>query len=130
MKKITLLISAFVLLGAGCSFQPSISGTTTSGIQGQILIGPSCPVESVPPQAQCAPKGYAGTVQVLSSDQSKEITKFTADVTGNFKVNLAPGDYYLKPVKQNTYPIAQPQSVSVTANSYTKVTIEYDSGIR
>ena len=102
----------------------------TSGIEGTITIGPTCPVERVPPDPNCADKPYQATVVVKTADEQKELTSFSSDQDGRFKVKLIPGTYILVPVSNNTHPQASSQKVIVKANNFTQVTISFDSGIR
>lgn len=108
---------------------PSAS-SINSGIEGQITIGPTCPVERIPPDPACADKAYEATVIVKSADGQKEVTRFTSSASGSFKVDLPPGNYLLVPVSPNVYPRAGSQPVSVSKNLYTHIDISYDSGIR
>ena len=105
-------------------------GVATSGIEGKITIGPTCPVERVPPDPNCADKPYQATVIVKTADEQKEISSFSSDKDGKFKVKLAPGTYVLVPVRNNTYPQASSQKVIVESNKFTQVNISFDSGIR
>ena len=102
----------------------------TSGIEGNITIGPTCPVERVPPDPTCADKPYQATVIVKTADEQKEIISFSSDKDGKFKVKLIPGTYVLVPVINNTYPRASSQKVIVKVNNFTQVNISFDSGIR
>src|SRR5437764_398930 len=36
-----------------------------SGVNGQVLLGPTCPVERIPPDPQCAPKPYSTLVTIF-----------------------------------------------------------------
>lgn len=99
----------------------------TSGIEGNIVLGPTCPLER--PGQNCT-KPYMATVIIETYNQSKEVSRFTSDINGNFKVNLSSGAYYLKPISTGYYPRGMPQEVKVSDNSFTNVTINYDTGIR
>ncbi|HYV33359.1 MAG TPA: hypothetical protein VE973_00725 [Candidatus Limnocylindria bacterium] len=122
--------------GPSCEFAacPSLATSTPaandSGVVGNIVIGPTCPVERIPPDPACAPKGYQATVIVKTPDGKKEIKRFTSGSDGSFKVSLAPGTYLLSPINSGVYPRGADQTVVVEKNKYTQVTIEFDSGIR
>ena len=59
------------------------------------------------------------------------VTRVTSGGDGHFTVDLPPGDYVLAPeTGQDSYPIAQPQSVTVVGGQYAEVEINYDTGIR
>jgi hypothetical protein len=105
--------------------------TLTSGIQGQVRIGPISPIAR-PGDPNDRP--LAGAVISISRVGVREpAITVTSDANGNFSIALAPGDYVLKPLPLQpgqTLPRAAPQTVHVDANTFTTVTIEYDTGIR
>jgi len=50
---------------------------------------------------------------------------------GTFSVDVAPGDYIVTPATgSDSYPIAQPVSVTVVPGQYVTVEINYDTGLR
>ena len=103
-----------------------------SGIKGTVLLGPTCPVESSPGANDPVPcvTSYAATLVVLDDEGVKVATITTGD-DGKFQVDLAPGDYVVTPENgTDTYPIAQPQSVTVASGVYTDIEVNYDTGIR
>jgi len=101
-----------------------------SGIVGNIVLGPTCPVMRNPPDPVCADKPYQATIIVKSANGQKEITRFTSKADGSFKVALVPATYLLVPVSPSIYPRGLVQSVVVEKNKFTNVVISYDSGIR
>jgi hypothetical protein len=130
MKKtvwFTLLLAAAVLLAA-CQGQPT---PTDSGIAGQILIGPQCPVVRPGMEEECADKSYQATVVVKTASGAREVARFQSDGKGQFRVALRPGTYLLEPVPGGPIlPHAAPMTVQVDAGMFTEVTIFYDTGIR
>jgi hypothetical protein len=106
-----------------------VSGT---GIYGQILIGPSCPVLRSGNEDECTNKPYQATIVIKSQDGSVEVAQFISDIRGRFKFELKPGTYTLVPLSPNNalLPKGAPQQVTVKQNIYTKVIIPYDTGIR
>ena len=114
-----------LLLLTACA--SSAANTTTSGIYGQVTIGPACPVMQV--GVPCPDKPYQATVAVLNQSRSR-VTQFTTDAQGSFKVGLKPGTYLLVPESPGVMPRAGEQTVTVTAGQFTQVNIVYDSGIR
>lgn len=109
-----------------------INPVSSTGIYGQILIDPNCPVVQSDDEDECANKTYQATVVVKSQDGNAEITRFTSDIKGRFKFELKPGVYTLVPLSPDNalLPKGAPQQVTVKQNNYTKVVISYDSGIR
>jgi len=102
----------------------------TSGIEGQVLIGPMCPV--VQEGTPCPDKPYQATIVVWNAERTKKVQTFETDGEGRFRVPLAPGDYYIDPQPPDTGgpPTPIPQTVPVPAGRFLQVMIEYDSGIR
>jgi hypothetical protein len=118
-------ILAALISGAG---SPALANQPDSGIEGQVSIGPTCPVEVV--GSPCPNRPYQATITVLDGNGDR-ITQFETDKEGRFHVSLAPGIYTLVPEPAHlTHPHADKQSVRVTESRYTKVTISYDSGLR
>jgi len=120
-----LLAYALTYFLIACS--SSATNTTTSGIYGQVTLGPVCPV--VQANQPCPDQPYQAAIEVLDSNRN-HVASFQTDAQGNFKVGLKPGDYILVPQSPNVMPHASEQTVTVQANILTQVTIVYDSGIR
>lgn len=101
-----------------------------SGINGKVVIGPTCPVERIPPDPNCAPKPYP-TVISISKSATLEIYKIiTTDSAAAFKVELPPGTYTFTPQSSGFYPRCSGQEVQVLPNKFTDITLQCDSGIR
>lgn len=98
-----------------------------SGIEGQVLIGPMCPVVQV--GQECPDQPYQATLTV-NSPNGRKIVQVQADAQGRFKIPLAPGDYILHPESPNGIPSASEQSFRVQAGIFTQMVVNYDSGIR
>ena len=127
MPQLRLLLLACTLTYFLFACTSSATSTTTSGIYGQVTLGPVCPVEQL--NNPCRDKPYQATIEVLDSNRN-QVTSFQTDAQGNFKIGLAPGAYILVPQSPGIMPHAGEQTVSVSANLFTQVTIVYDSGIR
>ncbi len=112
------------------STKPAPPAARTSGIEGTIVLGPTCPVERFPQEPGCGDRPYQATVQVKTADGSTVVTEFKSDASGAFKVSLAPGTYLLVPEQGKVFPRAATQEVVVAQNAFTHVTIQYDSGMR
>jgi hypothetical protein len=99
----------------------------SSGIVGQIFVGPTCPVERL--DSPCPDRTYRGTIEILDLDRH-EVARVRADENGRFQFALKPGAYILHPLSPNIMPRGIEQTVSVEPDTYTTVRVEYDSGIR
>ena len=103
-----------------------------SGIRGLVLLGPTCPVESSPGDSGAVPcvTPYAAELVVLDSENVK-VASVTSATDGRFSVDVPPGDYIVAPeTGTDSYPIANPVSVTVVAGQYAEIQINYDTGIR
>jgi len=98
-----------------------------SGIEGQTLIGPTCPVERL--DSPCPDKPYQATLVVLNQSGT-EVKRFDTNADGLFRVELPPGTYTLAPQSPGRLPRAGQQAVQVTSGQFMSITITYDSGIR
>lgn len=102
-----------------------------SGITGKILIGPQCPVVTSETTEQCKDKPYQATVVVKNENGGQEVSRFTSNNEGEFKIKLLPGTYLLEPVNASgNYPRANSQTVTVAGGKFTEIIITYDTGIR
>ena len=126
MKRV--LASIFVTLAlAGCGSQPA--ATPGTGIQGMVQVGPSCPVERI--NSPCPPHALAATVVVRDAG-GHEVARTHSGADGHFKLGVAPGTYTVVGLTMGSsmLPRPIPTTATVTAGSYTTVSVEYDSGIR
>jgi hypothetical protein len=122
---IKLLIGVLILALATCSiYSPTPRG---SGIEGQVLLGPMCPV--VQQGQACPDQPYQATLTVKNLN-GLQIAQFQTDEEGRFQIPLVPGEYTLHPESPNGIPFAGDQSLLVETGRYTRITIHYDSGIR
>ena len=98
-----------------------------SGIEGQVLIGPMCPVMKF--GEECPDQPYQAVLTV-NSPKGERIVQVQTDEEGRFRIPLPPGKYILHPESPNGIPFADKHSVIVEEGKYTQVTVNYDSGIR
>ena len=119
------VFGVLILVLATCSiYSPTPRG---SGIEGQVLIGPMCPV--VQQGQACPDQPYQATLTVRSLS-GLQIAQFQTDAQGHFNIPLVPGEYILHPESPNGVPFAGDQSFIVETGRYTRLTVHYDSGIR
>ena len=120
-----LLIGVLILVLATCTiYSPTPRG---SGIEGQVLLGPTCPV--VQEGQDCPDQPYQATLTVTSQN-GVQVAQFQSDEQGRFRVSLVPGEYILHPESPSGIPFAGDQSFTVETGRYTQITLHYDSGIR
>jgi len=126
MKKIPFILMLLMLaILTACS--ASSSTTPESGVEGQVLIGPVCPVEQ---QGEtCPDRPYQATLTV-NNPKGEKIVQIETDEDGKFKIPLEPGNYILVPESTDMIPFASEQAFTVTEGKYTQLTVAFDSGIR
>lgn len=117
----------FGLLLLSACVAPIPPPPVNSGIEGEVYIGPMCPV--VREGEECPDQPYQATLTV-SSLKGERVVQIQTGEDGLFKIPLAPGEYILHPESPDIYPFASEQSVVVDEGKYTQVTVNYDSGIR
>ena len=122
--KITPCLIGLILLMVGCNSSPT---PATSGVEGQVLIGPMCPVMQI--GHSCPDQPYQAIVSIFRENGQK-VVSFQTGMDGSFRLALAPGDYFLRPESPGGMPHAEEQPISIHANQFTRVTVSYDSGIR
>ena len=69
---------------------------------------------------------------ILSKAGQKEVSRFTADQDGNYRVSLPPGDYILdvQGRKPKGHLRAKPQPFTIAAGRTVRVDMNIDTGIR
>jgi hypothetical protein len=100
-----------------------------SGVRGVAQVGPTCPVETSPPDPNCADRPHAGTF-VIESVGGTRIAEVTSGADGRYSVALPPGSYQLRSADPNRLPSLAPQPFTVRSNAWTTLDLELDSGIR
>jgi len=124
MKRIVPVLGlVFALIACGSAG----SGDGTSGIRGQALAGPQCPVEIE--GSPCPALPWQGTVVAMETASGDEFTVETDD-QGRFRLALAPGSYEVTISSESSPPFAKPQTVTVEAGTFTEIVVSVDTGIR
>jgi len=118
-------VGVLILVLATCSiYNPTPRG---SGLEGQVSIGPVCPV--VQQGQECPDQPYQATLTVISPS-GVVIAQVKSDAQGRFRVPLVPGEYVLHPESLDGVAFAGDQAFVVETGRYTQLTVNYDSGIR
>lgn len=126
MKPTSLGSLIFFLLTA-CA-RPPMAPSADSGVQGYIVVGPSCPVMQV--GVPCPDRPYSATLSILSDGGVPRVSQVHADAAGYYRVVLVPGRYVLHPESQGALPRASEINFAVEAHRFTRLDVVYDSGIR
>ena len=134
MRKI-FFVSFVFLLSACAPVMSTPTNTPTSsptdipmsGIEGQVFIGPICPIARV--GQECPDEPYQALLSV-TSPTGKRIVQVQTDENGQFKIPLEPGEYILHPESPDQLPFASDQNIIVENGKFTEVIVNFDSGIR
>jgi len=121
-----LVITAF-LLAAGCDTGDLLGPGAAQGIEGVVLLGPQCPVQT--PDDPCPDLPHRAWIKVRRIG-GETVTRIRSGEDGRFRVGLRPGNYLLDPESGDPFPMATEQEVKVMAGEFTEVVIAYDTGIR
>jgi hypothetical protein len=122
-----------LLVLLGCSLPTGAVAAPRSGIAGRVVEGPTCPVETIPPQPGCAPRPIAATLSIAPAAGTAPAERVHVPGDGRFKVSLPPGTYVLRALGPASSPFPRPPApvrIRVRAGRYTDVTVSYDTGIR
>jgi len=107
-----------------------ISATLKGTVEGLVTTSPTCPVERIPPDPQCAPRPYTTSIEIWKDDQLNIVKTIESDSSGAFKTTLLPGSYGLKAVGGQVLPRCNPVAVIVKSGQTTTADISCDTGIR
>jgi hypothetical protein len=123
MKRIVPVLVAVALAACG----GDSAGDGTSGIRGQALAGPQCPVEMA--NSPCPDLPWDGSVVATDTSSGDEFTA-TTDTDGRFELSLEPGTYEVTIDAATSPPTAEPQIVTVEGGTFTEIEVFVDTGIR
>ena len=122
-----LLGAVVTVLLSACAAAELLGPGAPQGIDGMVLIGPQCPVQSLDDPCPDLPHSASIEIRVQGGGV---VTRVRSGSDGRFRVGLRPGRYTLRPESGDPFPSAQPQDVEVLAGEYADVTIHFDTGIR
>ena len=95
------------------------------------MSGPSCPVETNPPDPACAPQPVVGALIEAFDEAGDLIASAETTADGHFVLSLPPGDYTLVPQPLEGFMgLPSPIAVSVVDEPVELIVFEYDTGIR
>jgi hypothetical protein len=124
------LLVLVILVLAGCDMPTSTEGGT---IVIEAQAGPTCPVETDPPDPSCAPRAVAGARVVVSPADGRDIAvaQGETDADGRLTLEVPAGDYVVTAsAVEGLMGAPAPMTVSVRVGEATEVQLLYDTGIR
>jgi hypothetical protein len=132
MKFFILGLAALALVFAGC-MGGTVSGKTGT-FYGLVTIGPLCPVETEPPNPDCIPTQEtfdSYPIVVWNSQKTAQVATIKTDAYGDYSLTLPVGTYIVDLSQASRVGSSNlPATVSITADSTTKLDINIDTGIR
>ena len=122
-------VSLLVLLLLTACASDGGDEASSSGVHGQILLGPTCAVVQ---EGSPCPDEPVGGVEVRALTDGEAIAQTTSGGDGRFELELPPGRYTLEAVVGPDGPgmFGKPVAVTVTAGTFVEVVVPVDSGIR
>jgi Carboxypeptidase regulatory-like domain len=129
MKRTLVLLIAVAFSVSACA-NASTGGTSagTSGIQGKVLLGPMCPV--LQSGSPCPDRPIEADITVTALD-GKVVATGHSDTDGSYRISLGPGSYTVTAKRPGgAFGASKPATVEVTADSYVRLDVLVDSGIR
>lgn len=121
------LCVALLLTLTGCGASDLLAPDAAQGIEGIVLLGPQCPVQTL--ENPCPDLPYQAWIVVRDAGGG-HVTRIRSGEDGRFRVGLRPGRYVLAPESGSPFPVASEQEVEVAEGLYTEVLVSFDTGIR
>ncbi len=122
-----------------CEFSPcpgvvpnpgGLPGQSVGILEGTVTLSPTCPIERMPPDPQCAPRPYVTDVHAvrLSNGEIVASTKTTSE--GVFVLDLPAGTYSIRAEDSGMFPRCGEATVTISSGERKRVDISCDTGIR
>lgn len=118
---------AILFTVAACGPGDLLGPGAPQGIQGMVLLGPQCPVQSQ--ENPCPDLPYRAWINVRNRAGGL-VSRIRSGEDGRFRIGLRPGLYVIDPESGNPFPVASDLDVEVDDGVYAEVTISFDTGIR
>jgi len=118
-------------VGPNCEFAECPILPFDSGVEGVVMLGPTCPVIREGDDS-CYDKPYATIVQVIAvgSPNSSPFAVVESDKQGKYKIMLPPGEYALQPVGGSVMPRCETKEITIEPAKIIEVNLSCDTGIR
>jgi hypothetical protein len=129
MKRTLVLLIGLALSVSAClNASSGGSSAETSGIQGMVLLGPMCPV--LKSDSPCPDRPIEAEITVTTLE-GEVVATGHSDTDGRYRISLAPGSYTVTAKRPDgAFGASKPATVEVSADSYVRLDVLVDSGIR
>ena len=134
-SRILIPIVAVVILAIGIGSYYSYSALTLSSpgkgrLEGQVAIGPICPVERRDNPCKPSPETYAAR-KIIVSKGGTRIATVDIDPTGHYSIELDAGTYTIDANRMGIDRIPElPKQIQIKTGETFKLDISVDTGIR
>jgi hypothetical protein len=132
-RSIAVVVVLAAILLAACGQGSATPSVALIPVSGQVLAGPTCPVERDPPDPACAPRPVQGArLHIVSATTGAVVAEVTTDAAGTYAAVVPPGAYRLEGV-DGMPGFAPPEPVpfeAVDGAGPLTVDLEVDTGIR
>lgn len=130
MKKAIIALLAVIVLGAAGFGVYTMYATKVirAVITGTVTLSPVCPVERIPPDPRCAPKGYETDIKALKGTSIVGTTRTATD--GSFTLIVPYGTYQIQVGGGAVYPRCAPIMIIADSPVLNGYKISCDTGIR
>lgn len=102
----------------------------TGTISGTVTTSPTCPVERIPPEPQCAPRPYTASIEIRQTGKTSVLKTIKSDAEGRFNTELVIGSYELQVINGSVFPRCNSMTIQVKLGQNSVVDISCDTGIR
>jgi hypothetical protein len=129
MRRLPPLVLLLLLLASCAGGADPGDESSSSGVRGRVLLGPTCPVEM---EGSPCPDEPIGGVEVRAIRDGEPVARATSDAQGRFELVLDPGTYTLEAIVGPDGPgmFAKPVDVTVSSGAFVDIVVPVDSGIR
>lgn len=121
------LSAAIMFLLVSCGNQTPTT-TAASGVEGRVLAGPTCPVESA--YSPCPDRPVETEITVVRESSGAFVKRGMSDSNGDFRIELPPGRYIVSAGGSSGIGGSQPVMAVVEEGKFTTIEIQIDTGIR
>jgi hypothetical protein len=129
MQRVLMLVAILAMLAACEPADPRAEGSIVI----VAMAGPVCPVETDPPDPECAPRPVAAApiVVMAADDTDAVVAQGETDADGRLTLAVPAGDYLVSAGEvEGLIAAPAPVVVTVLANLTIEVPVAYDTGIR
>jgi hypothetical protein len=130
MKRSRLLGLVPVLLTILAACGQASPSVPLGEVTAALIAGPVCPVETVPPDPNCAARPVADREVVVLGADGREVARGRSDAEGIIRFQLPYGSYLLRAPSDDGFPIPPADESIVVDATPLQVELAFDTGIR